>query len=68
MFIFCVQSHFYENHVVYEMMWENMLEPERLQMITLCTHFVCWITKSTNTHTHTQYAILIAFPQATVVA
>jgi hypothetical protein len=24
--------------------------------------FACWIPKATNTHTHTQYVILIAFP------
>ena len=25
--------------------------------------FACWITKATDTHTHTEYLILIAFPR-----
>jgi hypothetical protein len=46
---------FFENHAVNEIMWKNILEPGR-QQVTL--H--CWITKATNTHT--ECAILIAFP------
>ena len=30
--IFYVQNNFTENRAIYEIMWKNMVEPERLQM------------------------------------
>jgi hypothetical protein len=30
--------------------------------IIRCMRFACWITKATDTHTHTEYLIFIAFP------
>ena len=50
---------FPENHVAYEIMWKNMVEANRPQMIIRRMHFACWITKATNTHS--EYIILIAF-------
>jgi hypothetical protein len=48
---------FFENRVVYEIKWKNILEPGRAQMTM---HIACWIPKSTNTHS--EYVILIVFP------
>jgi hypothetical protein len=42
-------------------MWKNMADPDRAQM-TIC-HMcccVCWITNAKNTHTHSEYVLLIA--------
>jgi len=44
-----------------EIMWENMVQPDRPQMTIWSMCFTCWITKATNTHS--EYAILIAFPR-----
>ena len=49
-----------ENRTVYEMVWKDMVEPDRPQMTVRRMRCACWIPRSTNTHT--QYAILIAFP------
>ena len=51
---------FFENHVVNEIMWKNVVGPGRPQMTIWRMHIACWINKSANTHS--QYAILIAFP------
>ena len=51
---------FFEYHAVYEIMWENIAEPRRAQMAIWRMRTACWITKAANTHS--QYAILIAFP------
>jgi hypothetical protein len=58
-----------ENRAVYEIMWKNMVEPDRPQMTIRLTRFACWVTKppppSTHAHTHTYSIILtlIAFPR-----
>jgi len=49
----------FENRAVHATMWKNILEAGRPQTTIWCMHFVCWIPKSTNTHT--VYVILIAF-------
>jgi hypothetical protein len=54
-------SFFFENSAVYEIMWKNMVEPDRPQMIIRRMRFACWITKDTDTHSG--YVILIAFPR-----
>jgi hypothetical protein len=40
----------FENRAVYEMMWKNMLEPDRPQMTTWRMRIACWVPKATNTH------------------
>ena len=40
---------FPENSVVYEIMWKNILEPDRPQMATWHMFFACWILEATNT-------------------
>jgi len=54
---FYIQENIYENRVVYEMMCENMVEPDRSQMTMYGS---CWITNAMDTQS--QYAILIVFP------
>jgi len=60
---------FFENRSVFEIMWKNMIEPDRPQMTIWCMRSACWVTKTTrarartHTHTHSEYVILIAFPQ-----
>jgi hypothetical protein len=44
----------------YEIMWENILEPDRSQMTIWRMRNACWIPKATNTHS--EYVTLIAFP------
>ena len=40
---------FFENHAVYEIMWENIVEPGWPQMAIWRTRIACWITKATDT-------------------
>ena len=51
---------FFENHAVYELMWENIVQPDRPKRTTWRTRIACCIPKATNTHS--EYVILIAFP------
>ena len=51
---------FLKNHAIYEVMWKNNVESDRPQMTVWCMHIACWIMKATNTHS--DYAILNAFP------
>jgi len=56
---FAQKSFFSENRKVYEIMWKNIVEPDRPQMAIWRTHIACWIHKVTDTHSG--YVILIAF-------
>jgi hypothetical protein len=49
---------FFENRVIYEKIWKNILEPGRQQKTIWHMCFVCWILKATNTQT--EYVALIA--------
>jgi len=51
---------FFENRAVYEIMWTYTVERGRPLMTIWSMRIACWIRKATNTHS--QYAILIAFP------
>jgi len=46
---FLFNTFFSDNRAVYEIMWKNMVPPDRLQ-ITSRMCFTCWITKAINTH------------------
>jgi len=48
-----------ENIVVHEIMWKNMVEPDRPLTVGRMS-IACWIHKATDTHS--QYITLIAFP------
>ena len=51
---------FPENLAVYEIMWKNVVEPERPQVTMRRMRSACCIT--TATHTHTHYVVLTALP------
>jgi hypothetical protein len=50
------------NYVVYEKMCKSFGQPDRSQMTIRLKRFSCWVTKVTDTRSHTEYVILIAFP------
>jgi len=41
---------FFRNHAVYEIIWENTVEPDRLQTTVRCMQIAWWITKTIDTH------------------
>ena len=41
-------------------MWKDLVEPDRPQMTIWRMGAVCWIPKTTDTHS--EYVVLIAFP------
>jgi hypothetical protein len=45
-----VFSDFFENRAVYEKMWKNIVERDRLQMKIWRMRIACWIPKATNTY------------------
>jgi hypothetical protein len=40
----------FENHAVYDIMWKNIVEPDRLQMTKWLVRIAYSIPKATNTH------------------
>ena len=50
----------FENRAVCEVMWNNKVEPHRLQMTIWRMRIACRITKATDTHS--EYVVLIVFP------
>jgi hypothetical protein len=41
--------YFSKNHAVYEIMWKNMLQPDRPQTTMPRMHLACWTTKAKHT-------------------
>jgi hypothetical protein len=54
---FMFSNFLFENRALYEIMWKNIVQPDRLQMTVWRMCLAYWILKATNTH-----YILIAFP------
>ena len=52
---------FFENRVVYEIMWKNIVELDSPQMTIRRMRMARWITKATNTNS--EYAIIFSRPQ-----
>ena len=50
---------FFENCAVYEVMWENIVQPDRPQMAIWRMRIACWVSKGTKTHS--DYVILTDF-------
>ena len=49
--IIYVQKYFFlDGRAVHEMMWKNIVEPERLQTTIRRMRIACWLPKPTNTH------------------
>ena len=51
---------FFKNRAVFEIMWKNIVLPDRPQMTIWRMRIACRIPKATNTHS--EYVMLIAFP------
>jgi len=51
---------FFENGTVQNILWKNIVERSRPQMIIWRMRIARWITKTT--HTHSKYVIIISFP------
>jgi len=51
----------FENHVIYEITWKNIVKPDRPQMTIRRMRIAYWIPKATNTRS--EYVIFIAIPQ-----
>jgi hypothetical protein len=52
---------FFENCAICETMWKNIVESDRPQVAIWRMRVAGWITNATDTHS--EYVILIAFPQ-----
>jgi len=48
-----------EHRALYDIMWKNMVQPDRPQTTIWRMRFACWIAKATDTHS--EYVILISF-------
>ena len=48
-----------ENRAVYEIIWKNIVQPDRPPKVIWCVGFASWIPKAKNIHS--EYVILIAF-------
>ena len=48
--VLCSIYIFFKNRAVYDVMWKNMIEPDRSHMHVLHMRIACCITKATNTH------------------
>jgi len=57
---FYVYKPFPQNHAAYEIMWKNIVQPDRPQTTIWRMRIACWIPKATNTHS--EYVIPTAFP------
>jgi hypothetical protein len=59
--IVCSKNIFFsfENRNIYEIMWENIVEPGMPLMTIWRTRIACWIPKARSTNS--DYVILIAF-------
>jgi len=51
---------FFENRAVYEIIWQNIVQPDRPQMTIQRMRIACWIPKATNPHS--KYVIVVVFP------
>jgi hypothetical protein len=51
---------FPENRAICEIMWKNIVQPDRPQITIWLMIIACWIPKGKNTHL--EYAVLIPFP------
>ena len=58
---FMLRNFYFENTVLYEIMWENIVKASRSRMTVWRMRTACRITKATNADS--EYVILIAFPR-----
>jgi hypothetical protein len=65
--ILCSLTFFLENRAIYEIMWKNIVDLERVQVTIWRMGSSRWMFKATHTRTHTDthnpvYVIITAFP------
>jgi hypothetical protein len=53
-------STFLENRAIYEIIWKNIVEPDRPQVIIWRMRIACWITKAIDPYS--EYVLSISFP------
>ena len=51
---------FFQNLIVYEIMWKSIVEPDRPHMRIRCMCLSCWLPKAANTYA--EHIIFITFP------
>ena len=51
------------NLAVYEIMWQNTVDPGRLQMTIWRLRIACWIPNATNTHLECEIIIVCPLQQ-----
>jgi len=56
--ILCSIWLFSENRTAYEIMWKNIVEPDRSQITIRRMRIACWISKATDTYS--EYVVLTA--------
>jgi len=59
--ILCSITFTSDNRAIYEVMWKNIVLPDRPYVTTWRMRISCWIHKATDTHSE-YVLILIAFP------
>jgi hypothetical protein len=47
---FIFNNFYFENRAVAEILWKNIVEPDRPQMAVWCVRIAYWIPKAKNTH------------------
>ena len=58
-YLYAISIFFFENRAVYEIMWKNVLQPDRPQVTLWCVSIGSWIPKATNTYS--KFVILTVF-------
>ena len=53
------ETYLFKNRAVCEIMWTNIVQPNRLQITVWCMRIACWIPKATNTLS--EYVVLYVF-------
>jgi hypothetical protein len=59
--MYCNFTRISENHAVYEVTWKNLVQNRQVTIGIMAHARQCCIIKTTDTHS--QYVILVAFPQ-----
>ena len=57
---FYVQNGFFENRAGYEILWKNIVQPDRPEITRWRMHMAWWMPKAINTPS--EYVILNVFP------
>ena len=61
-----VMNNVFKNCVVYEIIWKNIVQPDRPQMTIWLMRIACWMPRATNAHS--QYVMSVVLPLHRMVA